>query len=130
MKKSIKDTDYTEVTVLTYNLLASRFGHFARITDIWRMLCFAYSIPEFEILNLQDPHIGEFESYLLDRVIDWNNEKPVDFEEIKDSILRFGDFTSTEKFLFDAGSFEDRLWAIFLVLSDPTLNIKPIDNND
>lgn len=82
-----------------------------------------FGIHEFEILNLKSSNVGEFESYLLDRLIDWKRGNPVDFGELEESILTFGDFTEKEKLLFSTGNMQERLWAIFLCLIDPNINL-------
>ena len=122
MIKTLKDKDYPESTIISYNIL-QRAG-ILKITDFWRALCLVYGVKEFEILNLRDPHASEFESYIIDRYIDWIKGDPVEFEDIEEAVYKFGDFTGTEKLLFESDNMQNRLWAIFLYLVDPNINLK------
>ena len=124
MKKSKENTDYTPSAALTCNLIVNKYGYTARITRIWEMLADAILIPHFELLDFNTIS-PEFESYLVERLIDWNSGKEVDFGQIKESILIAGDFTGSEKVLLRQDEIEDRLWGIFLAVSNPerTINI-------
>lgn len=121
--KNKNSKDYTDITKSIYNILASEFGYTARISDIWKLLAIACGIKEFELLDFRLYLNGPFESYLVDQLIDWQRGEDIDFTDIKDSILRVGDFTSSEKTILNEGDIEERLWAIFLCICDPTLNL-------
>ena len=123
MKKSKKDTEYTDLVKSVYRLLSIQFGYTARISDLWKMICITYGKKEFEILDLHKPGVIEFESYLIDLYISWSKGEEVDFEELRDSILKFGDFTFIEELQIKSDDFLERLWAIFLCISDPKLNL-------
>lgn len=120
--KNKNDVDYSENVKLTYNSLISQVGCSARITDIWRLLQLAFGIKEFEILTPEQYQNGSFYSYLIDKQIEWINGENVDFSEISQVILETGDFTNMEKLLFTSGNLEEKLWAIYLVICDPTIN--------
>ena len=130
MKKSKENTDYTASAALVCNLIVEKYGYTARITRIWEMLADALAIKEFEFLDFKTVR-PEFESYLVDRLIDWNSGKEIDFTLIKEAILVAGDFTGLEKILLGQDDIEDRLWGIFLAVSNPerTININTIKND-
>ena len=121
--KNKNDNDYTGVTKSVYHILADRFGYTARISDIWELLRYSFGIEEFELLNPRLYQNGMFESYLLDELIKWRNGEDVNFTDIYRAILTVGDFTGREKLMFDYGNIEERLWAIFLVICNPEMNI-------
>lgn len=121
--KNKNDNDYTGVTKSVYHILADRFGYTARISDIWELLRYSFGVEEFELLNPRLYQNGMFESYLLDELIKWRNGEDVNFTDIYQAILTVGDFTGREKLMFDYGNIEERLWAIFLVICNPEMNI-------
>lgn len=116
-------TDYTEVVKDTYKLISERYGYTARISDIWKLLQVALGIEEFELLSPEFYQNGEFYAYLIDRQIDWQQGKDVDFSEIYNTILETGDFSQTEKMIFSSSNIEERLWAIYLAICDPAMNL-------
>jgi hypothetical protein len=121
--KNKNDNNYTGVTKSVYHILADRFGYTARISDIWELLRYSFGIEEFELLNPRLYQNGMFESYLLDELIKWQKGEDVNFTDIYQAILTVGDFTGREKLMFDYGNIEERLWAIFLVICNPEMNI-------
>lgn len=123
MIKNKNNTDYSSSAAMVCNLIIDKYGYTARITRMWEMLQDALSIPKFELLDTRYVR-PEFESYLVDRLIDWNSGKDVDFSQIKEAILIAGDFSGMEKLLLGQDDFEDRLWGIFLAVSNPGRTIK------
>lgn len=121
--KNKKDTDYTDIVKHVYRLITDRFGYSSRITDIWTMLKLAFDIEEFEAIEPKFYQNGPFESYLIDKQIEWQSGKDVDFSEIAESIINTGDFSVREKDLFRVGNIEERLWGIYLAVSDHNLNL-------
>jgi hypothetical protein len=121
MIKTKYDRDFPEATIMSYKTL-KRKGQF-RITDFWRALTTVFLVKEFEILELKSPHTLEFESYLMDVLIAWMKGEPVDFGEVEKAVYTFGDFTEMEKLLFESGRIQERLWAIYLYLIDPNMNL-------
>lgn len=121
--KNKRDTDYTEVVRTVYKSISDRYGYNARINDIWPLLTTALNIEEFEILDPKSYLNGNFEAYLIDRMIDWRNGKNVDFSEIYNVILDIGDFTDVEKLKLENEQVEERLWAIYLAVVDPSMNL-------
>lgn len=114
--------DYTETVKITYNLIRSTYGYTARIVNIWEMLKKIFSVEEFELLTPELYNNASFESYLIDRQIDWLNGKDIDFGEIYDAILTVGDFTGEEKRMMNYRKIEEILWGIFLAICNPDLN--------
>ena len=123
MKKSKKDRDFSDITRMTYKVLNHKFGYTARIMDILNLIKESYGLKEFKILDFNNPDLRNFETYVIDQYIDWVKEKEIDFDNIEKAILSIGDFTEMEKLLLQSGDLQDRLWAIFLCLSDPNLEI-------
>ena len=122
--KTINDTDYTQTVQYVYLKLIDKYKNIARISDIFTLLREAFDIDEWVAL---DPNIlqnGNLESYLIDRQIEWMNGRPIDFNGIYQSLLTAGDFVASEKKIFEQGDIRERLWAIFLVITKPDLNIK------
>ena len=121
--KNKNDNDYTEIVKSVYHLLSNEFGYLARISDIWLLLARSFNIKEFELIDTRQYQNGQFESYLIDRLIDWKHGKDVNFSEITDAIKTVGDFTSLEKLMFEHGNIDERLWAIYLLIDSPELKI-------
>lgn len=120
--KNKKDIDYTEVVKDTYSLVRSTLGYTARIINIWDILKLTLGINEFEILMPEMYNNASFESYLVNKQIDWMEGRDVDFHEIYEAVLTVGDFTSEEKRLMINRRLEEILWGIFLAICNPELN--------
>lgn len=121
--KRKNDTDYTDITKAVYQILKNKYSYRARISDIFLLLKDSFGLSEFMILDFKQMNNSPFESWIVDKYISWLHEDSIDFVEISNAILTVGDFTISEKELFKSGQIEERLWAIFLVLSSPELNI-------
>lgn len=122
MIKTINDKDYTDTMRLSYKVLMNGVK-FPKVTEFWRMLTLVFGLKEFELLDLKNSRVFEFESYLIDELIEWRKGNPIDFSEIKESVFTFGDFTEMEKLLMNSGLMEERLWAIYVFLVDPNLTL-------
>lgn len=122
MIKNKESNDFSSSAALVCNLIVEKYGYTARITRIWELLQDALAIQEFELLDYREVK-PEFESYLVDRLIDWNTGKNVNFSLIKEAILLAGEFTGKEKLLLRQDDIEDRLWGIFLAVSNPERTI-------
>ena len=120
--KSKENIDYTEVVKNTYSLVRSTLGYTARIINIWDILKLTLGIDEFEILMPEMYNNASFESYLVNKQIDWMEGRDVDFHEIYEAVLTVGDFTSEEKRLMINRKLEEILWGIFLAICNPELN--------
>lgn len=120
--KNKENVDYTEIVKNTYSLVRSTLGYTARIINIWDILKLTLDIDEFEILMPELYNNASFESYLVNKQIDWMEGRDVDFHEIYEAILTVGDFTSEEKRLMINRKLEEILWGIFLAICNPELN--------
>jgi hypothetical protein len=90
----------------------------------WEMLRVAVGKDEeFDILDYKQIQNGTFHSWLIDRQIEWQEGKDVNFSEIYRSFLVAGDFTGSEKLLFETCDIEERLWAMYLVVTSPGLQL-------
>ena len=114
-------TDYTDVVKITYNQIRNKYGYTARITNLWEMLRYILFLDEFELLTPELYDNYSFESYLIDRQLDWMAGKDVDFGEIYESMLNFGDFSADEKRMMVYEKIEEILWGIFLAIGNPDL---------
>ncbi len=117
----IADKDIPDSVKQIWKLLSQTFKYTARISNIWPLLSTSFGLSEFELLNTATNENIMLESYLIDKMIEWQSGKDVDFSEIAERIKASQEFTEKEKVLV----FEDeeeiglRLWAIFLSISRP-----------
>ena len=123
MIKTKDDIDYPETTRQVYRILADKYGYSMRISDIWELLAVSFGIPKFEILDPRLYQNGQFESILIYQYISWRQGNPVNFTDLANLILNTGDFTGLEKIILSQEELENRLWAIYLCLFDPNLNL-------
>lgn len=133
--KSNKDIDFTPTTESTFNLLRWKYGAYAaRISNIFQLLKDAFGIEEYEMLDPRVINNGVLDSYLMDRQVDWMSGKEINFNEIYNKILEVGEFSKTERDLFESGKIEERLWAIYLLVCNPGIDnlnkLKTINGND
>lgn len=124
--KSREDTDYTEACKDAYRKISSHYGFTARITDIYDLFREVNDIEEFKVLNTNYVQNGELQSYLIDRIIDWANNKKINFTDIFKKILDSGDFLNSERRIFINNFAEERIWGIFLAILDPNNTTKII----
>lgn len=117
------NTNYPEITKTTYIFLQHLHKYTARISDIWQLLKESFDIDEFDALEYEQIHNGELVSWLIDRQIDWQEGRDVDMREVYDALLTAGEFTGSEKLKFESGGIQERLWAIFLLITDPELTL-------
>ena len=118
MKKTKNSTDYTSTVIAINNMIVDKYGVTARITRIWEFILDILSKKEFDMMEIKDVN-PLFESWLVDTLIDWNNGKEVDFSEIRDSIIRAGIFSSSEKYLLSQEEMNFILWGIYTAISNP-----------
>lgn len=111
--------DWPATVKNTYEVLNKRFGSSARASDIFELWRIAFGLEELELLDNRMVQNGNYQAYLIDRLIDWNNGKEVDLHELYESVLEAGDFTASEKRIFESGEPENRMWAIILAITDP-----------
>jgi len=121
--KNKNNTDYTDTVKAVYNILSEKYKYMIRITLIFELLKDAFGFKEFDLLDPRLCNNNLLESYLIDRQLDWQSGKDVNFTEIYEVILKEGEFSNTEKLLFKTGNIEERLWAIFLAICSPGINL-------
>ena len=119
MLKNKNDKDWTDITVQSYLLICQKYSYTARINMIVEMLKYLYNIQEWSEFEPKLLNNSPFESWLIDKQIEWMKGKDIDFHEIYEGILEYGDFSAEEKRLFELGGIEERLWGIFLAITDP-----------
>ena len=121
LKKTINSTDYTDYVKSVYGELISKYSYTIRITRLYEMLKYLLFIDEYQSLDIKNTACSEFNSYLLDKCIEWKQGKEIDFGEIYQAMLINGDFTSSEKLIFKDSNIEELLWGIFLAVNSPDL---------
>lgn len=121
--KNRNDNDYTEIVKSVYHLLSIEFKYSAKITDIWLLVARSFNIPKLELIDPGQYMNGQFESYLIDRFIEFRDGKDVNFTDIAEAVEIVGDFTIEEKLMFMHGKLDERLWAIYLIILDPDMKI-------
>lgn len=114
-----KSTDFTNTVRSVYNLIVEKFSYKARISQLIEMLRESLGLKEFEIYDSRMVNNSAFESFCMDLQYDFMNGKDVDFTELYDAILKSGDFLNSEIRMFEKCEMEERLWAIFLAITDP-----------
>lgn len=120
--KTIKDKDYTNTARTTYQVLKDRYGYTLRISRILEVIKDVFlSSSEFLLIDLKTSENGQFDSYMIDRLIDWQQDKEVNFSKIKEEIFKTYQFSTSERLTLDSGNLEERLWGFFLALSKPSL---------
>ena len=119
-KVTKKNKNYPATTLETFHRVVRDFGGTARISNMFEIWKDIYDIDEFMLLDLRQCQNSPFEAYLMDRQLDWMNGEEVDLTEVYESILTAGDFTTSEKRLFQVGKPEERIWGILLAITDPT----------
>lgn len=118
--KTTKDCkDFPGTTRKTYIVLNSRFGNNIRVSDIFELWRLAFRIDEFTLLDERMIQNGEFQAYVMDKIIAWNRGEEIDMNEIYQKILETGEFSQTELRIFESGEPEYRIWAIILAITDP-----------
>lgn len=122
--KTIEDKDYTPIVISTFDIIKSRYGYTLRISMILTIIkeIFLGKIDEdFDLIDIRSCNNGPIESYLIDKQIDWQNKKELDFSEIYSKILEYYSLSRMEKLILETGNIEEKLWAFYLALSKPSL---------
>lgn len=121
--RTINDTDFTQTVRYTYLKLIDKYRNVARITDIFTLLRESLDIPEWILLDTREVQNGNFESYLIEKQQSWLRNEPINFTELYKALLTAGEFVISERRMFEQGNIEEILWAIFLVITKPDLEI-------
>lgn len=121
--RTINDTDFTQTVKYTYLKLIDKYRNVTRITDIFTLLRESLDIPEWILLDTREVQNGNFESYLIEKQQSWLRNEPINFTELYKALLTAGEFVISERRMFEQGNIEEILWAIFLVITKPELEI-------
>jgi hypothetical protein len=118
-----KSKNYTSTVKAVYNMVKSKYSYKARINQLVDILRESLGIKEFAIYDNRLVQNGTFDSYCMNKLLDFMNGKDVDFTELYDAILISGDFLESEKKMLERCDVEERLWAILLAMSSPENSI-------
>lgn len=118
--KTKNSRDYPLSTIFTYERLNKAYGQNARVSDIFNLWKLAYELEEFDLLDLKQIQAHEFLSYFMDKIIEWNQGKEVDLLGLYKDLLEAGEFSLSERRLFELGEPENKMWAVILAITDPT----------
>ena len=108
----------------TYVTIRDKWGYSARISFLMEMIRFSYGISECDIFDPREINNSLLESKMMDFYIDFINNRSINFLEVWNEIKKECQFSSREIDLIESGNIDERLWAIFNVLSNPNLEIK------
>lgn len=135
-KREVNHTPHSISTVLkdptilsdtfkgTYIRIKNRWGFTARISALLEMIQFSYSIEEWDLVDRAQVNNGELVAGWMDSLINYRDDKPVDFGEIWETIKGTLDFSNRELTLIETGSVDERIWSIFTYLLYPNLPIE------
>lgn len=117
-----KDTELPITVQLYYKELKKKYGVYgARITDIIQMLEVLQGNQKFELFDANTWNSGQFSSYLMDQQIKFMAGEELDMVIFHDDILKVYQWTKEEKKRFDDEIIEEKIWAIFKFVIDPSL---------
>lgn len=121
INKDTPEENIPEATKYIFNDLKQKFEYSARISDLIMLLAHIYR-RNFELFDPKTWNDARFLSHLMDLQIDFMQGQDIDLAELHRDLLQAFDWTSSEKKLFisDQTLIEERLWAIFLVISFPS----------
>lgn len=116
---NIPDSQKPRSVKETFNLLKRLFGQQARMSDILQLIekSIGTEFSEFDPKSRNPPHT--FFSHLIDLQLDFLQGREVDLEELHKDIVEVYEFTEREKKFFVSQNIEEKLWAIFLILTNP-----------
>ena len=121
-KKKLDDPIEEDSVINVFNHLRQRYGYTLRISMILQFLKdIVLQKKEFDLIDLRVCSNALIESYLIDRLIDFRNNKETNFSEIYKKICSEYPFSSSEKLIFESINIEEKLWAFFLALSKSQL---------
>lgn len=120
--KTINSSDYTDIAVNIFQILKNKYGYTLRISRLLEVIKDVFLFgSELLLIDIKSCSNGPFDSFMMDRLIDWQQGKEVNFSVIKDEIYKTYPFSASEKLILETGSIEERLWGFFLALSKTSL---------
>jgi hypothetical protein len=129
IRKDIPEQEIPEITRGCFNLLKRKFGYSARISEFIPLLETTLG----EKLDSFSPYSWNFDpflSYLIDLQIAFMKGQEIDMAELHTKMLEAYPWSGRDKRTFIEKDLEQRLWAMFLVITDPShdyYNIYTID---
>ena len=123
-----KDSDIPKITKECFNTLKDRFGHNIKITDLPDLLR-TVSSQKLEGIDYTTDWTPMFVSYLIDLQRSFMSGCNIDMVVFHQDIIKIFHPTKLEKQYLVDEKIEERLWAIFLAVSNPS-HPKFILNND
>lgn len=108
----------------TYIMVRDKWKYTARISELISMLKYCYSIEDFELVEIHNINHGEFESWMMDKLIEYKQGHEIDFGEVWEKIKSTYPLTKSELTHIETGAVDERLWAIFTILTNPNLDIQ------
>ena len=122
-----KNTELPVQVQLYYSQLKKKYGSFgARISDLIQMLEVLHGGEKFELFDTRTWNPGDFTSYLIDVQIKFMKGDSIDLVVLHNDILKVYQWTLAEKKKFINEVIEEKIWAIFKYVIDPTLTFDNI----
>lgn len=116
-------SNLTETFKGTYIRIRDRWGYTARISSLLEMIQYSYGLSEWELIELRDVNNGDMESEWMDSLIAYRKGEEIDFGDVWEKIKNRLTFSTRELNLIETGGIDERLWAIYTLLTDQTLPI-------
>lgn len=111
----------------TYIRVKEKWSYTARSSEVLEMIKFSYEFPEWDLIDFHQINLNmsEFDGWVVDRLIEYRDSKEgIDFVEIWNKIKTFFDFSKSEIEQIELGNIDERLWAIFTAIINPSLEMK------
>lgn len=124
-----KESDLPIETKECFNRMLRKFKGNTKVSDFIQLLEAEYDY-KFELFDSKTWNNPLFLSHLIDLIIEFKQGQEIDLSELHTDLLKVFQFTKSEKNMFLELSVEERLWAIFLILSEPTHKEFIIYKND
>lgn len=123
-KLDVDKGNYGTIFKGTYMMIRDKWRYTARISYLLEMVQYSYGIDEWDVLDTKDMSMISLENLLVNFYIDYNSGKDIDFKDLWERIKKTVSFSKKEVSLLEEGSIDERLWAIFTAILNPSLEIK------
>ena len=118
INNKIPEDKIPQITKICFNLLKDKYGFTARMSDFIQLLETTF-MTKFELFDSLTWNSPQFLSYMLDKQADFINGKDVDLAIIHSYLLNVYNWTISEKRKFIENNLEEKIWAVFLIITDP-----------
>ena len=118
INNKIPEDKIPQITKICFNLLKDKYGFTARMSDFIQLLETTF-MTKFELFDSLTWNSPQFLSYMLDKQADSINGKDVDLAIIHSDLLNVYNWTISEKRKFIENNLEEKIWAVFLIITDP-----------